>query len=307
MDAVLSVSNLTKSFGDHLVLDDISFTLKKGETLGIAGESGSGKTTLGRTLLRLIEPDSGSIIFSGIDICKCTASEIRKLRKRMQIIFQNPYSSIDPYERVFDVIRAPLVNASAGRRAEQRKMVQKTLGLVGLPVSAMDKRAGEFSGGERQRIAIARAIITSPDLIIADECVSSLDVSVRAGILRLLLSLQKELGLSYIFISHDLSSLKCMSHWIAVMYHGRFVEIAPSAVLFSEPLHPYTRELLASVLLPETGAREAFRDSGSAEFPSSPFSGCLYAHRCPMRDKCSMRCPQLKEVSPGHSVACNFF
>ncbi|MBO8436944.1 MAG: ABC transporter ATP-binding protein [Spirochaetes bacterium] len=307
MDELLSVSNLTKRFGSLLALDDISFTLCKGETLGIAGESGSGKTTLGRTLLRLIEPDSGSIIFSGVDICKCSDAEMRKLKSRLQIIFQNPYSSLDPSEKVGEAVRGPLANAKLLSKKEQRSKVLDALSLVGLPSSAVSRCIGEFSGGQRQRIAIARAMITSPDLIVADECLSSLDVSVRAGILNLLSSLQKDLGVSYLFISHDLSSLRFISQRIGVMYKGMIVEIAPVSEIFLHPLHPYTKELLSSELKAGEKGISSILQLGEGRIAQLSFHPCPYAHRCPSSGSCERRKPVLAEASHHHFVACNKF
>jgi oligopeptide transport system ATP-binding protein len=318
-DALLEVRGLKKYFpirggffgrerGAVRAVDGVSFWLSRSETLGLVGESGSGKTTTGRALLRLIEPSAGKALYAGQDVFTMERDELRKLRRRAQIVFQDPFASLNPRMTVGDTIREVLHvhRLARGKAAEMR--VRELLELVGLSPSHAERYPHEFSGGQRQRIGIARALSVEPDFIVCDEPVSALDVSVQAQVLNLLESLQRRLGLAYLFIAHDLSVVEHVSDRIAVMYLGRIVEMGSAAAVIHDPRHPYTRALLSAVPVPEPGAR---RDRivlrGDVPSPSNPPSGCPFHPRCqhPLRDAdCAAITPPLAEKGPGHFAAC---
>ena len=310
-DTILEVKNLTKYFktkrGMLHAVDDISFKLERGKTLGLVGESGCGKSTTGRTILRLIEPTSGEIIFEGKDINKLNNRELRHARKDMQLIFQDPYSSLDPRKTVNQLISEPIVtNKILKTKAEVEERVAELMATVGLAPRLFNSYPHELDGGRRQRIGIARALAMEPKFIICDEPVSALDVSIQAQILNLLKELQGELGLSFIFITHDLSVVNHFSDEIAVMYLGKIVEKAPSEELFANPLHPYTKALLSAIPIPELGAqKERILIKGEISSPIEPGNECRFYKRCNYAcDRCR-ELPALEEVSPNHFVACH--
>ncbi|SIT68872.1 ABC transporter ATP-binding protein [Edaphobacillus lindanitolerans] len=292
--------------GNVKAVDDVSFTIKKGETMGLVGESGCGKSTTGRTLLRLIKPTGGQIIFDGEDITNISGSRLRKARQDFQMVFQDPYASLNPMQMVGDIIAEPILNFERRNKKELEQYVKSLLTRVGLPESAYYKYAHEFSGGQRQRIGIARALALNPKLIIADEPVSALDVSVQSQVLNLLKDLQEEFDLTYLFIAHDLSVVKHMSDTIGVMYLGNLVEVASNKDLYSEPLHPYTQALISAIPEPDPKLRkERIVLQGDVPSPANPPTGCPFHTRCPMAQEiCSQEKPPLKEVRPGHHVAC---
>ncbi|MCW1926721.1 ABC transporter ATP-binding protein [Bhargavaea beijingensis] len=292
--------------GNVKAVDDISFTIKKGETMGLVGESGCGKSTTGRTILRLIKPTGGQIIFDGEDITRISGTKLRKARQDFQMVFQDPYASLNPMQMVGDIISEPIKNFERRDKKELVEYVKSLLVRVGLPEAAYYKYAHEFSGGQRQRIGIARALALNPKLIIADEPVSALDVSVQSQVLNLLKDLQEEFGLTYLFIAHDLSVVKHMSDTIGVMYLGNLVEVASNKDLYSEPLHPYTQALISAIPEPDPKLRkERIVLQGDVPSPANPPTGCPFHTRCPMAQEiCSQEKPPLKEVRPGHHVAC---
>ncbi|KZE38356.1 peptide ABC transporter substrate-binding protein [Bhargavaea cecembensis] len=292
--------------GNVKAVDDISFTIKKGETMGLVGESGCGKSTTGRTILRLIKPTGGQIIFDGEDITKISGTRLRKARQDFQMVFQDPYASLNPMQMVGDIISEPIKNFERRDKKELEEFVKSLLVRVGLPETAYYKYAHEFSGGQRQRIGIARALALNPKLIIADEPVSALDVSVQSQVLNLLKDLQEEFDLTYLFIAHDLSVVKHMSDTIGVMYLGNLVEVASNKDLYSEPLHPYTQALISAIPEPDPKLRkERIVLQGDVPSPANPPTGCPFHTRCPMAQEiCSQEKPPLKEVRPGHHVAC---
>ena len=292
--------------GNVKAVDDISFTIKKGETMGLVGESGCGKSTTGRTILRLIKPTGGQIIFDGEDITRISGTKLRKARQDFQMVFQDPYASLNPMQMVGDIISEPIKNFERRDKKELVEYVKSLLVRVGLPEAAYYKYAHEFSGGQRQRIGIARALALNPKLIIADEPVSALDVSVQSQVLNLLKDLQEEFGLTYLFIAHDLSVVKHMSDTIGVMYLGNLVEVASNKDLYSEPLHPYTQALISAIPEPDPKLRkERIVLQGDVPSPANPPTGCPFHTRCPMAQEiCSQEKPPLKEVKPGHHVAC---
>ena len=299
-----------KKVGDIKAVDGVNFYLEKGETLGLVGESGSGKTTTGNAMLQLERPTGGKIFFEGEDITGIPKKEIRRLRRRMQMIFQDPFSSLDPRMTVGDIIGEPLaVHKLAGKKSDYRDQVATLLRTVGLDASMADRYPHEFSGGQRQRIGVARALAVKPSFIVCDEPVSALDVSIQAQIINLLEELQEQFRLTYLFIAHDLAVVRHISNRIAVMYLGKLVEIASRIELYHSPLHPYTRALLSAVPIPNPGVeakREHIVLKGEVPSPLNPPQGCRFHPRCEAaRKDCSVREPEMKEASPGHFVMCH--
>ncbi len=289
-------------------VDDVSFYIDKGETFGVVGESGCGKSTLCKTMIRLIEPTDGSVLFNGKDIATLSPEEMRLMRQHIQIIFQDPYASLNPRMTVRELIKAPLDIFSDASEDEKMEEVFSAMELVGLNREFMNKYPHEFSGGQRQRIMIARALILRPEFVCCDEPVSALDVSVRAQVLNLMKDLQEKLSLTYLFISHDLSVVRYLCDRIAVMYLGRIVEIAEKDELYDNTFHPYTKCLISSIPIPDPDVkRHAMILEGDVPSPYNPPSGCHFHTRCPYATKeCSERYPELREIVPGHSVACHF-
>ena len=296
-----------RTVGHVKAVDDISFNIKKGETFGLVGESGCGKSTAGRTLLRLLKPTEGEIIFDGENITNLAGNKLRKKRQDFQMVFQDPYASLNPMQNVGEIVAEPIRNYNTGKsKKEIEEEVRNLLTRVGRPQDAYDKYAHEFSGGQRQRIGIARALALNPKFIIADEPVSALDVSVQSQVLNLLMDLQDEFDLTYLFIAHDLSVVKHMSDRIGVMYLGNLVELADNESIYNEPLHPYTQALISAIPHPNPKMKkERIVLEGDVPSPSNPPSGCPFHTRCPMaKEECSEIRPTLKEVKPGHHVAC---
>lgn len=287
-------------------VDGVSFSIPKGETLSLVGESGSGKTTTGRALLRLIEPTQGTVVFNGVDLGDLDRQELRSLRKEMQIIFQDPYGSLNPRMTVHSILAEALSVHRLVAKEKRQERVLELLSLVGLPPEAADRYPNEFSGGQRQRIGVARALAVEPALIVADEPVSALDVSIQAQILNLLNDLQDKLGLTYLFIGHDLSVIQHISDHVAVMYLGRIVEIGTVDDIFNRPIHPYTKALLSAVPVPDpTAERERQVLSGDVPSPIDPPSGCYFHPRCPdCQEICTTSDPQLVTPSETHRAAC---
>lgn len=300
---------LSKSRGKVYAVDDVSFEIQAGETLGLVGESGSGKTTVGRSILRLIEPTAGQVFFEGKEICQLSAIQMKEMRQHMQIIFQDPYGSLSPRMRLFSILKEPLDIYSFSSLLNSKKVVAEALDRVGLRPEHMNCFPHELSGGQRQRVAIARALILHPKLIVADEPVSALDVSIQAQIINLMVRLQKEMGLSYLFISHDLSVIKYISDRIAVMYLGKIVELAVRDELYGHPFHPYTEALLTAIPVPRLGSqRKRIYLHGEVPSPINPPSGCRFHPRCSNRRKeCEEIEPSLREISHGHFVACHLW
>ncbi|WP_150273765.1 ABC transporter ATP-binding protein [Paenibacillus tepidiphilus] len=288
-------------------VDDISLTLQPGETFGLVGESGSGKSTVGRTILRLTDKTAGEVKFKGVDLHALSPAELRKLRPQMQLIFQDPYSALNPRIRVGDAIGEALLDHGLATKAEARELVLETLTACGLSAYHIDRFPHEFSGGQRQRIGIARALILNPDLIIADEPVSALDVSIQAQIINLFSKLQHSKGLAYLFISHDLSVVEHLCDRIGVMYLGSMVETASRDELFRHPLHPYTKALLSAVPVPIPKLkRERIVLKGDIPSPTNPPSGCKFHTRCPLAvERCKAEIPLFREAGAGHFVACH--
>ncbi|MFJ7187036.1 ABC transporter ATP-binding protein [Lysinibacillus xylanilyticus] len=300
---------LNTQVGDVKAVDDVSFEVFEGETLGIVGESGCGKSTTGRLLMRLLEPTEGEIEFAGKMISELSNNEMRKARRDIQMIFQDPYASLNPRHNIGKILEEPLIVHGMGNAKERKQKVLELLEIVGLNEYHVKRYPHQFSGGQRQRIGIARALMTNPRLIIADEPVSALDVSIQAQVLNLLQNLQKDLKLTYIFISHDLGVVRHISNRVGVMYLGKLVELTASEDLYAEPLHPYTQALLSSVPVPDpTFEREQLIISGDIPSASNPPSGCTFHTRCPFKkEECSQVVPKMQEVKPGHYVACHLY
>jgi len=297
---------------DVKAVDGVSFQVARGETLGLVGESGCGKTTTGLAVLRLVEPTGGSVFFDGIDMSTLGRRELRALRKRMAMIFQDPYASLDPRMSIGSIVAEPLsIHGLARSRAARDARVGELLELVGLSPDFRNRYPHEFSGGQRQRVGIARALATEPDFIVCDEPIAALDVSIQAGIMNLLEDLQDELGLTYVFIAHDLSAVQHFSDRVAVMYLGEIVEVADRVTLYEAPKHPYTEALLSAVPVPDPIVQRTRRRiilEGDVPSPIDPPSGCHFHPRCPKRfDGCDERDPVLLTLEPGHDVACHLY
>jgi len=298
---------LRRAAGRVFAVDGVSFSIAPGETLGLVGESGCGKSTVGRAILRLIEPTAGRIVLGGRDITHLGKAELRPLRPEMQIIFQDPFSSLDPRMSAGDIVAEPLRVHRLARGRELTRMVAELFDRVGLSKAQMNGFPHQFSGGQRQRIGIARALALHPKLIVADEPVSALDVSIQAQVLNLMMDLQRELGLAYLFISHNLAVVEHISHRIAVMYLGRIVEYTDKKTLFLRPLHPYTESLLLAVPVPDPTIRRQKRVlPGDVPSPIDPPPGCHFHTRCPYAvERCRIEPPELREAKPGQWVACH--
>jgi peptide/nickel transport system ATP-binding protein len=297
---------LQRSRGVIQAVDGVSFSIADGETLGLVGESGSGKTTVGRTILRLVEPTSGSIRFEGADLMKMHGQTLKDIRRQMQIIFQDPYTALDPRMNIGDCVGEGLRIHRIGTPAEQRERVLETLRRVGLEEYHARRYPGEFSGGQRQRIGIARTLALRPKFIVADEPVSALDVSIQSQVLNLLKDLQQEFNLTFLFIAHNMSVVEHISDRVAVMYLGKLVESAPRQELFARPLHPYTQALMSAIPVANPHVRrERIILKGDIPSPMNPPGGCRFHTRCPVViDHCAVQEPRLVSVSPGHQVAC---
>jgi peptide/nickel transport system ATP-binding protein len=309
--SLLKVTNLSKHFvtkrGLLKAVDNVSFSIEEGKTLGLVGESGCGKTTTGRAILRLLEPTSGSVVFDRHNIVKLKKREMRNLRKEMQIIFQDPFSSLDPRKSVSQIIAEPIrLNGLIRNKKDIEKRVLELMDMVGLAERLINSYPHELDGGRRQRIGIARALSVEPRFIVCDEPVSALDVSIQAQILNLLKELQETIGLTYLFITHDLAVVNHFSDDIAVMYLGQIIEKAPAEELFENPLHPYTKALLSAIPIPELATRsERIVLSGEVVAPIDLPNECLFKRRCfCMGEKCGIETPQLREIIPNHFVAC---
>ena len=288
-------------------VDQVNLSIYEGETIGVVGESGCGKSTLGRSILRLINPTAGQVFYRGEDITKYGKEQMRQMRRKMQLIFQDPYASLNPRMTVLELIRAPLDAFGIGKNEDRIHKVKEIMELVGMPENMMNRYPHEFSGGQRQRIVIARALVLNPEFVVCDEPVSALDVSVRAQVLNLIQDLQKTKKLTYMFISHDLSVVKYISDRIAVMYLGRIVEIASKDSLYNSPKHPYTKALLSAIPIPDVDnkmKREILK--GEVPSPLNPPTGCYFHTRCKYASKqCLEDCPQLQDIGDGHLVACH--
>jgi peptide/nickel transport system ATP-binding protein len=296
---------------DLKAVDGVSFEIRRGETLGLVGGSGCGKTTTGRALLRLIEPTGGTVTFDGVDVSSLSGRDLRKLRRRMQMVFQDPYSSLNPRRNVASIVAEPLRvhGIATGREAEDK--VRELLQVVGLPKDSENRYPHEFSGGQRQRIGLARSLALNPDLIVADEPVSALDVSIQAQMINLLEELQDTFDLTYLFIAHDLAVVRHISDRIAVMYLGKIMEVAPAADLYERPLHPYTKALLSAVPIPDPrieATRERILLTGDLPSPVNPPAGCRFHTRCPFaqRERCPDEVPELRIMDGGHLGACHY-
>lgn len=320
-DPLLKVEGLTKHFpvrrgflrrqvGVVRAVDDVSFELGRRETLAVVGESGCGKTTAGRALLRLVEPDRGRVWFRGRDVPTLGADELREMRRHMQIIFQDPFSSLNPRHTIGQIIGRPLLlHGLAATTEAAEDQVRALLGKVGLQPSYISRYPHEFSGGQRQRIGIARAIALRPDFVVCDEAVSALDVSVRAQVLNLLMDLQEEFGLSYVFVTHDLSVVRHIADHVVVMYLGQIVEKAPRDSMFARPSHPYAQALLSAAPEPDPARRRRrIVLRGDVPSPMNPPPGCRFHTRCPLaHDRCRVEAPAAHAVAPGHTVACHLY
>jgi oligopeptide transport system ATP-binding protein len=300
---------LSRVSGHVKAVDDVSFYVNKGETLGIVGESGCGKSTTGRMLMRLLEPSEGKVFFDGKELTSISNDDMRKARREIQMVFQDPYASLNPRHTIEKILEEPLIVHGIGDSKERKKKVRDFLEIVGLSSYHAKRYPHQFSGGQRQRIGIARALMTNPKLIIADEPVSALDVSIQAQVLNLMQDLQKELNLTYIFIAHDLGVVRHISDRVGVMYLGKMVEVAVSEKLYDKPLHPYTQALLSAVPVPDPNfVREQILIKGDIPSPSNPPSGCTFHTRCPFKmDVCTKIVPKLEELESGHSVACHLY
>ncbi len=299
---------ISRVVGQVYAVDGVSFEIKPGETLGLVGESGCGKSTVGRTVLKLLEPTDGRIEVRGTDITGLNARAMMPYRQQMQMIFQDPYASLNPRMSAAQIVEEPLIIHDVGAAAERTERVAQLFERVGLGARHMHSYPHEFSGGQRQRIGIARALALNPDLIVGDEPVSALDVSIQAQIINLLKDLQEEFELSYLFIAHDLAVVEHISHRVAVMYLGRIVEITDKTKLFETPLHPYTEALLSAVPIPKARSRGRKRTilAGDVPSPINPPPGCHFHQRCPYaHDRCRVEAPTLREILPGHQAACH--
>ncbi|WP_028776296.1 ABC transporter ATP-binding protein [Shimazuella kribbensis] len=320
MSTLLKVNNLIKHFpvtkgffqkqvGAVKSVDGISFEIEEGETLGIVGESGCGKSTTGRALLRILEPTEGEVLFDGVDIAKLPKKELRAFRTNMQMIFQDPYASLNPRWTVQQVLEEPLITHGNLTKTEVKQRVTELMELVGLSPQQASRYPHEFSGGQRQRIGIARALALNPKFIVCDEPVSALDVSIQAQVLNLMKDLQQKFSLTYLFISHDLSVVKFISDRVGVMYLGKLVELSPTKSIFAEPLHPYTKALMSAVPIPDPEIkREQIVLSGDVPSALHPPAGCAFHTRCPVAmDICKTLVPKWSEVSGGRKVACHLY
>lgn len=316
---LLEVRHLSKRFpirggilgntvGHVQAVDDVSFSIRKGETLGLVGESGCGKSTLGRTLLRLIEPSAGQVLFDGTDITQLDARAMRAMRRKMQIIFQDPYASLNPRMTVRAILEEPLrIHQLCPTSEARQKRLYELLDYVQLPKEALQKYPHEFSGGQRQRICIARALAVDPEFIVCDESVSALDVSIQAQVINLLMDLQQELGLTYLFIAHDLKVVEFISHRVAVMYLGKMVEMAPAHEIYQNPCHPYTKALLSAIPVPDpTHQQERIILQGDVPSPLSPPTGCHFHPRCwKATDECKTAYPAVTALNEQHTFRCH--
>ncbi|KWX81204.1 peptide ABC transporter substrate-binding protein [Paenibacillus riograndensis] len=320
MSAILEVRNLKKHYpirkgffakqvGAVKAVDGITLSVEKGETLAVVGESGCGKSTTGRSILRLIEPTDGEILFDGTDVRSLDTEQLRRFRTDMQMVFQDPYASLDPRWTVQRILEEPLRTHGAAKSNELKSRVEELMQVVGLSPYQAHRFPHEFSGGQRQRIGIARALALNPKFIVCDEPVSALDVSIQAQVLNLMQDLQEQYGLTYMFISHDLSVVKFISDRVAVMYLGRIVELAPTKELFAKPLHPYTQALMSAVPVPNPGLKKSrIVLTGDVPNPETPPSGCAFHPRCPFAmDKCRKDAPVLRQLDSGHQVSCHLY
>jgi len=300
---------LRRKVGAVRAVDGVSFDIERGQTLGLVGESGSGKSTIGRTLLRLEKPTEGAVHFDGVDLASLSASELRKTRPRMQMVFQDPHACLNPRMTVSSILGEPLMEHESMTSKERNARVEELLGLVGLKAEYANRYPHEFSGGQRQRIGIARAIALNPDLIVCDEPIAALDVSIQAQVVNLMEELQDLLGLTYLFISHDLGMVRHIADRVAVMYLGRIMELADVNAIYEDPRHPYTLALQSSAPVPDPvveATREKIVLEGDIPSPSNPPAGCVFSTRCPEAvDRCRTEVPVWREVAPGHGVACH--
>jgi oligopeptide transport system ATP-binding protein len=320
-EVLLSVTDIKKYFpikeglfrrqvGDVKAVDGVSFDIHRGETLGLVGESGSGKSTIGRVVLELDSATEGSVLFDGVELTESKKEVLRRLRPRMQIVFQDPHTSLNPRMSIGSIIAEPLKEHSSMGKAERQERVDELLSIVGLDPMHANRYPHEFSGGQRQRIGIARAIALSPDFIVCDEPIAALDVSIQAQVINLLDQLQKELGLTYLFISHDLAMIRHIADRVAVMYLGHFMELGDVDDVYENPLHPYTKALHSAVPVPDPNVEARRRQvilEGDIPSPSSPPPGCVFNTRCPIaKELCVAEAPEWREVEPEHWVACHF-